>query len=342
MKSELSVLVSLIIPFVLFSSANGKEKGSVADSLFTPGHLTKLVVAYPDSVLTLLDIATSRNLSQLPDYRINLLRGVAYNEKRMFSLCEKYAKRALDSDSIKRHPKMELQALTMLSNVQNYFGDYQSSTATALKGIDLARASGNRPSEFNFLGTMADISFKTGKRDQGYDYLNRIIENGAPSDNIRELANVSSALGSKVLALSTEGRYAEAIDEGRERLELARRAAIIQDSLYLREKANRAQELASLFELNEKEAQLSKSKAEAEQRKILFLSSMGVATIILLVMIFLWIENRNIMRRNRIAGSSGYSSRNTYYQHFNKFYGITPAQYRKKSADKSAFSAQED
>ena len=34
-----------------------------------------------------------------------------------------------------------------------------------------------------------------------------------------------------------------------------------------------------------------------------------------------------------IADASGFGSRNTYYHHFKRIYGITPAQYRKRSLE---------
>jgi len=43
----------------------------------------------PDSVLRVLDKLEASRSKELPDYQISLLRGMAYNEKHMYSLVEK-------------------------------------------------------------------------------------------------------------------------------------------------------------------------------------------------------------------------------------------------------------
>ncbi|MDE5874581.1 MAG: hypothetical protein K2H15_02945, partial [Muribaculaceae bacterium] len=95
------------------------------------------IVDSPDSVLAKLDDIEAQNSQALPSFQINLLRSLAYNEKRMFSLVERYAMRALASDSISTHKKEYLNALTLLSVAQSYFGNYQGSIATSIKGMEM-------------------------------------------------------------------------------------------------------------------------------------------------------------------------------------------------------------
>lgn len=47
------------------------------------------IVESPDSVLAELDKIEAQKNAILPSYQINLLRSLAYNEKRMFSLVER-------------------------------------------------------------------------------------------------------------------------------------------------------------------------------------------------------------------------------------------------------------
>lgn len=377
------------------------------------------IVDSPDSVIFELDKIEAQKKTALPTYQINLLRSIAYNEKRMFSLVERYAGKVLADDSISAHPKEQLNALTLLSVAQSYFGNYQGSIASSIKGIELARKEDNKAAEYNVLTTMAKTSFTMGERNQGYQYLDQIISEGSNSTEARVLANVSAAYGVKIVELYADDRFAEGLSEGRQRLALIdkiervggspagftdqqrayayariascaerlgkadeareaynafmateyaknpigrvyimdylldsgqwgkvleftaplypmfegtdtingdyhsllisdgraqaglgnyregygliQRAAAIQDSLYMREKTTRAQELASVFALNEKDLALVNEKAKSQRKHILFIASIGIAVLILIILVLVWIAYRNSVKQQRIA-----------------------------------------
>ncbi|MBD5328933.1 MAG: AraC family transcriptional regulator [Bacteroides sp.] len=370
----------------------------------TAQQLRSIIVENPDSVLSILDMLESEGSESLQPYEINLLKGIAYNEKRMFSLVERYAKETLQSDSIDSHLKEKLNALTLLSTAQTFFGNFQGSINTSLKGIEIARETGNLPGELNILSTMAKTAFAMGDRKQGYGYLDQAISTGESSDDIRVLANVSSAYGIKVVELYADDRFEEGLKEGYKRLGiidridrlggapegftdqqraysyariascaqrlnkldeakkaynsfiatdfakhpmgkayiidylldsnqwnkvveftsplfpilaqgdtinddfrsllisnarayaglgefrkaygLSDRAALIKDSLQLRENTAQARELATVFALNEKELELANAKAALQQRHLLMIASFGIA---LLVAIIAWL-----------------------------------------------------
>lgn len=401
-----------------FTAIAQKQTPAPSESL-SFDKIRSLIVAYPDSALQLLDIAEADKTASLPQYKIDILRGLAYNEKRMFKMKERYARKALASDSINAQPMLKLQALTMLSTSLSFYGQYQQSIDIALDAVKLAREIGNKPSEYNLLVSMSDIAFKMGNRETGYEYLDYVIDDGAKSDNVRDLANVSYAYGAKIIALYTDERYDEALAESENRLAvidrideiggapggytdqqraytyariassaeksgskdkasdayrlflstaygktvegksfivdylleskryakvleytrplyelfqqydtinedykdllysnalaeiglgnykagagLMMRSAAVQDSLYIREKSSNAQELASLFQLNEKELQLEKARTESTKRHILLIASSAIGIIVLIGLIWLWIQYRRTLRRNRIA-----------------------------------------
>lgn len=180
--------------------------------------LRSMVVENPDSVIEILDKMESSPDSALPDYVINLLRSLAYNEKREFSMVQKYAQEALASDSINIHPKEYTNALTLLAGAQRYFGDFQGSIATSTRAMESARETGNVPGELITLLTMAKTSFEMGNRQLGYSYLDRIIAHEEEAENARILANVSAAYGMRVISLYEEDKYREGLDEGYRRL----------------------------------------------------------------------------------------------------------------------------
>ncbi|MDE6577981.1 MAG: helix-turn-helix domain-containing protein [Muribaculaceae bacterium] len=185
--------------------------------------LRSKVVENPDSVIEILDRIEISEEPVLADFQINLLRSLAYNEKRMFSLVQKFAKDALASDSINMHPKEHANALTLLAGAQRFFGDFQGSIATSTRAMNLARETGNLPAELITLLTMAETSFEMGDRERGYGYINQIIEQGGNSQEARVLANVSAAYGVKIINLFEEDKFLDGLNEGYKRLSLIER-----------------------------------------------------------------------------------------------------------------------
>lgn len=412
MKQRLTLLIFVIAGLVSYAeTSTGHPRLSQ--------QLREMVVENPDSVLTILDSAEAVNTDGLPPFRIALLRGLAYNEKRMFSLVERYAMEALNSDSIDSYPNEKLNALTLLSCAQGFYGNYQGCIETAINAINLARQQGNKPGELNILTTMAKTSFDMGHRKQGYEYLGQILAFEKDATTARELANISAAYGVKIIELYAEDKYDEALQEGYKRLalidridqiggapdgftdqqrayayariascaqkagkireardaydkflsttygesvigrsyitdylmeagqwrtvldftrplfplftqsdtinddfrsllvsnakaeyglgnykegySLIERAAAIQDSLYLREKNSKAQELATVFSLNEKELELQKSRAESQRKHTMMIAAIGIGVLILVILLLLLLQYRRTVRRNRIA-----------------------------------------
>lgn len=412
MKHRLILLIFVITGLVSYAETSTRHPRLAQQ-------LREMVVENPDSVLTILDSAEAVNTDGLPPFRIALLRGLAYNEKRMFSLVERYAMGALNSDSIDSYPNEKLNALTLLSCAQGFYGNYQGSIETAINAINLARQQGNKPGELNILTTMAKTSFDMGHRKQGYEYLGQILAFEKDATTARELANISAAYGVKIIELYTEDKYDEALQEGYKRLalidridqvggapdgftdqqrayayariascaqkagkireardaydkflsttygesvigrsyitdylmeaaqwrtvldftrplfplftqsdtinddfrsllvsnakaeyglgnykegySLIERAAAIQDSLYLREKNSKAQELATVFSLNEKELELQKSRAESQRKHTMMIAAIGIGVLVLVILLILLLQYRRTVRRNRIA-----------------------------------------
>lgn len=210
-------LIFLLVSIFAFLNA-GAAGNSSQD--FSSKHLREIVVEYPDSVLAILDRAENLKPQSLPQFRIDLLRGLAYNEKRMYSLVVRFATAALESDSIDSYPNEKLNAQTLLSQAQYFYGDFGKSIKTATEAIKSAREIGNIPAELNLLTTIAKTSFDMGDRKQGYEYIDAILNRAKGTSSVRELANISAAYGVKIIELYTDDRYDEALRCGYERLRL--------------------------------------------------------------------------------------------------------------------------
>lgn len=418
MKQSLKIYL-LTFAAIIAAAFTAYGTDATADSTFNERALKRMLVDKPERVLALLDSAEATGAATLPQYRIDLLRALAYNELRMFSLKEKFARKALESDSMATNPKARLQALTMLVKADAFYGDYRESIKLAEEAIELARSLGNESAVLDILHSMASNAFDIGDRKAGYAYLHEIIDGGISSDNIRMLANVSSALGTEIIQLYADDRYDEALNESDRRLAviaridelggapegftdqqraytyariassaemtgqtdkaqrayedfkstvygqttygkafitdyllnagkyseilentaplyeimqqydtintdyhsllycnakayaglgdmrkaygLSQRAAAINDSIYARERDSRAQELAMMFQLNEKDLALERSKAKLQKRRIMLMAAAGVSVVILIVLVVLLTRYRNLLQRNKIA-----------------------------------------
>lgn len=401
----------LVMPFIF---AADKAAPTVTEE-----ELRSMIVENPDSVLGILNRVESTNSYALSPFRVSLLRAIAYNEKRMFAYVNMYARETLRNDSIATHPKEHINALTLLSVAQSFFGDLQGCVKSSTEAMNLARQTDNLPAELNVLTTMAKTYFTLGDNKRGYEALETIINKGTGSDDVRVLANVSAAYGVKIVQLYTDNRFDEALREGQKRLEiidridkvggapegftdqqraytfariasnaekagnpqeaaaafdkfmatdygsseigrpyivdylldarkfstvleftrplferfegtdtingdyyslltanaeaqsglgnykagyeLMQRAVVVQDSLYMREKNTQAQELATVFALNEKQMELDKEKAESQKRLILLWSAGGIILLIVLILVILWWQFRIIKKHNRLA-----------------------------------------
>ncbi|MDE5791278.1 MAG: helix-turn-helix domain-containing protein [Muribaculaceae bacterium] len=212
MKTLFTYIFVIVLLAINAYSAHGES--------FSFQDLKQKIVENPDSVLNVLSNIEKSGKNIIPDYKIALLKGIAYNEKRNFLLAEKAAKEVLASDSIDNNEKEKLNALTLLSTAQTYFGRYTESIATLSEAMKLARSSGNLAGELNILLTMAQTSFETGNRARGYEYIEQMISRGGASRDVRVLANVSSGYGVKVVELFTDDKFEEALAEGKKRLEI--------------------------------------------------------------------------------------------------------------------------
>lgn len=121
----------LVLLAIALAADFGIQANERRADVMQEAHLRSMIVENPDSVLSLLDVAEKMHPAPLPQYKIDLLRGLAYNEKNMTTLVELYATRALADDSTEANPKVKLNLLTMLSDAKVVTGDYQGSINAA-------------------------------------------------------------------------------------------------------------------------------------------------------------------------------------------------------------------
>lgn len=189
--------------------------------------IVSMIVESPDKTLNLLDSIEAHQPQRMPGYRMDIFRSMCYDELREYSLMEKYARRALESDSLTMKPGLQVQALSLLCDAQTYFGDYKDALITASRIREIARREGKKAAETSSLLTIARINFSMGDRERAYADLDKAIESDFDSNDVHLLANVSYALGLKITELYNDGLFGKALSECDRRLSVIDRIDLI-------------------------------------------------------------------------------------------------------------------
>ncbi len=137
-----------------------------------------------------------------------------------------------------------------------------------------------------------DYLLDAGKYSTVLVYTKPLFAKFERADTINE--DYYSLLVSNAKAQSGLGNYKPGFD-------LLERANVVKDSLYMREKNTKAQELATVFALNEKQLELQKEKAESQKRLILLWSAGGIILLAVLILIILGWQFQVIKKHNRLA-----------------------------------------
>lgn len=139
---------------------------------------------------------------------------------------------------------------------------------------------------------ITDYLLNAGKYSTVLKFTAPLFKMSEGSDTIN--GDYHSLLISNATAEAGLGNYKRAFN-------LMERAGVVQDSLYARENTSRAQELATVFALNEKQLELEKEKSESQKRLILLWSAGGLILLVVLILISLWRQFRIIKKHNRLA-----------------------------------------
>lgn len=187
--------------------------------------LEKVVKEYymirPDSILDLLDDAENHKV--MSSTRIDMLRAMVYGNMSMPVLEESCLRRVLSARKIISNPDLHLKSISMMVDALQEQGKYSECIPMAIQGMDLAKKMNNKVVEYSLLSTLAMVSFRLEQYQDGYEYLQRIIEGGSKSDNVRVLSHVSYAYGMLINQLASDERYEEALKAVYERRDLLER-----------------------------------------------------------------------------------------------------------------------
>lgn len=189
----------------------------VPDSVLSYWNIQNIYLRDPDYALQLLDSAEARNLPNLPLFKINRLRSMCYDVKGEYLLTEKYVRRQLEDDSIRSVPVRKLRTLTMLVNALSSQNKYEECIRYCKETIKLARELGRINSEGEMLFTMGNVYAGMNRLEESLDMYREGIDLLKNSDDVRDLAVLSTAYGELMTTLMWNKKVLEAIEIGKER-----------------------------------------------------------------------------------------------------------------------------
>ena len=202
-------------------AANTPKSAQTTDSLLTEKHIRSIYLSMPDSALHLLNEAEASH--RMPPFRIDILRCMVYESLGMYALKERYLRRVLTTDSVQTVPARKLKMLTQLAAVLERQNKYEEGIRICSEAIGLAQAQEQKAMESELLFTIGRIYSGMQRRDEALQYMYRSIDLLKGSDNVRELAYLSTYYGDLSSYLNDSHRNGEAIKICRQRLDVIHR-----------------------------------------------------------------------------------------------------------------------
>lgn len=202
-------------------AASSPKSAQTTDSLLTEKHIRSIYLSTPDSALHLLNEAEASHRMQ--PFRIDILRCMVYESLGMYALKERYLRRVLTTDSVQTVPARKLKMLTQLAAVLERQNKYEEGIRICSEAIGLAQAQEQKAMESELLFTIGRIYSGMQRRDEALQYMYRSIDLLKGSDNVRELAYLSTYYGDLSSYLNDSHRNGEAIKICRQRLDVIHR-----------------------------------------------------------------------------------------------------------------------
>lgn len=192
--------------------------GARTDTLLTERHIKSVYMAWPDSALRLT--AAAEEQGYMPAAQADMLRAMIYENRGMFTLEERYLRWALQASEITQDPRRHLSALYQLTLVLKNLGRYEESIRWAREAMEEARYQDNRRIEAQLLFTMGQVYRSLKRMDTAERYMQQAIDLLDGSNDVHELAFLSTFYGEYASMCYDNDRMNRAIDLSLKRREV--------------------------------------------------------------------------------------------------------------------------
>ena len=159
----------------------------------------------------------------MPAFHIDILRSMVYESQAMYVLKERCLRRALQSDSVRLVSARRLRLLSQLSSTLDRLNRYEEGISISTEAISLAQELKQRSAESELLFTIGRIYQGMKNPDQALEYMLRSINLLKGSDNVRELALLSTFYGDLSSFYEDRKQNDDAISTSEARADVIRR-----------------------------------------------------------------------------------------------------------------------
>lgn len=160
--------------------AEGKESGTLPDSILTEEHIYKYL--YTDRARSERIMAGMRSRRTLPEWELDYIEGdLNYNTGRSREAVRHY-NAALESGHVKGDDTLRMELLHRLVSCYDGLHDEVNKMHCVRRLMALAKKSGNRPMESVALFNMGKSLYYQGDKERGYGYMEQGAEMMAGSD----------------------------------------------------------------------------------------------------------------------------------------------------------------
>ena len=205
-----------------FNNIHASKSGN---QVITPEYIQKIHLQAPARALHLLDSAEQHHLPGIRPFETDILRTMCYEVTGECILEEKYARRALASDSVQLVPSRKIRMLVALMRSLVEQGKNEDAIRCGEEAIGLARLLHDEGREGETLRNIGNIYRNMNRPGEALKLYRQGIEAMKKSTNVLILANLSTSYGEMMALLMNEKRLEEAVETGKEREALIKRMA---------------------------------------------------------------------------------------------------------------------
>ena len=168
-------LIAFVCTLAIVSLTTDNYAQQEPDSVYTREYIEQISFTEPHRALKLIDDMEARR-SMSPS-RLDQMRSTVYqNGLNMYRTALSYSLKAYHADSLHRHSDETLLLLELITDQYYTTGNYTESTRYAIKGIELAKQTGDKNSEANLLLYIGMNKRDMGLKDEADKYVEQALQ----------------------------------------------------------------------------------------------------------------------------------------------------------------------
>lgn len=199
---------------VVFLFAGLCHMKGICGTTFTEDSFRAIYMKNPDRALALIDEEEKSPSGSIDPLRFDLMRAWCYNVKSDYVSMEACVRKGLANDSIRLVPKRNIPYSRLLVGALVRTNRYEEAIKQCDSVIGMARTIGNKNAEAQIFCDLADIYKQMSHKSMAERCFDKAINLMKDSDDVRDMAILSTAYGDYISFLIDQNRIDDAIAVG--------------------------------------------------------------------------------------------------------------------------------